>query len=496
MYLGLDFGTSGVKAVITDATGAVLAQATAPLTLQSPHPLWREQDPEDWWRACVAAIRGLRQSHDLTRVRAMALSGQMHGAVLLGADHRVLRPAILWNDGRSGAECAVLEAVAPRSREITGNLAMPGFTAPKLLWVRRHEPAIFAQTRLVLLPKDWIRLRLCGEAITDASDAAGTLWLDVGARRWSQTMLAATGLSEKQMPRVVEGSAPGGVLRREVAELLGLPACIPIAGGGGDNAAGAVGIGCVQPGNAMLSLGTSGVIFVADAAFTPDPARAVHAFCHCLPNTWHRMSVMLSAAACLRWLAGITGADEATLLAELAQAGLESRGRLVFLPYLAGERTPHNNPDACGVFFGLTGGETRADLARAVLEGVAFGLADGLTALEATGDPVGEIVAIGGGAQAAPWLALIAAALDRTLLQPEAAEIGPALGAARLARIVAGDANMIEACIQARIGRVFMPDQGLAEGFAQRREIHRALYPALFELFNKAAQLEGAVKDA
>ena len=481
MHLGLDVGTSGVKAVLTGGAGELRAQASAPLTVSSPHPRWSEQDPEAWWQAAVTAVRALAADHDLAAVRGLGLAGQMHGAVLLDDADRLLRPAMLWNDGRSGAQCAALEAAQPRSRAITGNLAMPGFTAPKLLWVRAHEPDVFARVARVLLPKDWLRLRLTGEAVSDMSDAAGTLWLDVGARRWSPEMLAATGLSERQMPRLVEGTAPAGRLHAAAAAALGLPTGLVVAGGAGDNAAGAMGIGCTAPGDAFLSLGTSGVIFVSDASFLPDPARTVHAFCHCLPNTWHRMSVILSAGAALAWLAGVMGTTEATLLAEAEKSA--PNGAVVFLPYLSGERTPHNDPAAAGVFFGLTAGTDRAAMTRAVLEGVAFALADGLAALEARGDRIDNLVAIGGGARSALWLNILAAATGRTLHTVLGSEVGPALGAARLARIACGDAGLSEAARKPPRTATFDPDPALMAALAPRRAQFRQLYPALRGLF-------------
>ncbi len=408
----------------------------------------------------------------------------MHGAVLLDGADRVLRPAILWNDGRAHAECAVLEAAEPASRAITGNLAMPGFTAPKLLWVRNHEAEIAARTRRVLLPKDWLRLRMTGEAISDMSDAAGTLWLDVAARRWSPEMLAATGLDESYVPALAEGTAIAGRLRADVAADWGLPAGIPVAGGGGDNAAGATGIGCISSGQAFVSLGTSGVIFVADAGFLPDPDRAVHAFCHCLPGMWHRMSVILSAAASLAWLVRATGVpDEATLLTELADAGVADDSRLIFLPYLAGERTPHNDARATGGFFGLTGSHSRADLTRAVLEGVAFALADGLDALEARGDPIASLVAIGGGARSGLWLRILASALGRPLRTVHGGEVGPALGAARLARVACGDGTVEEICVPPPIAAEFTPEPELSARLASRDALFRRLYPALRAVF-------------
>ncbi|MCA6282714.1 MAG: xylulokinase, partial [Phenylobacterium sp.] len=305
VVIGLDLGTSGVKAVAVDSGGVIQAQATTPLAVSRPQPLWSEQDPQDWIDATRTAIRSLPDTVR-RRTRAIGLSGQMHGATLLDAEDKPLRPAILWNDGRSGRECIALEAVAPDLVAITGNRAMPGFTAPKLAWVRAHEPEIFAATRRVLLPKDYVRLWLTGEAVSDMSDSAGTLWLDVGRRDWSDALLSATGLTRDHMPRLIEGSSVSGVLRPEAAEALGLPQ-VPVAGGGGDNAASAVGIGAVAPGQAFVSVGTSGVIFVADDAFRPEPQRGVHTFCHALPKTWHRMSVTLSAASAIDSVARLAG---------------------------------------------------------------------------------------------------------------------------------------------------------------------------------------------
>lgn len=381
MFIGLDLGTSAVKAVLVDDDQTVVDQASAPLTVSRPHPLWSEQDPDQWWTATDAAMAeiGSRQGRALSAVRGIGLSGQMHGATLLDGQDRVLRPAILWNDGRSGTECAELERREPRSRQITGNLAMPGFTAPKLLWVAAHEPDIFKRTARVLLPKDYVRLRMTGACASDMSDSAGTLWLDVAERRWSAEMVEATGLALSAMPELFEGSAPTGTLLPAVAERWGVPRDTVAAGGGGDNAAGAVGVGVIAPGAAFLSLGTSGVLFAANDGYAPNFEQAVHTFCHCLPRTWHQMSVILSAASSLSWLVQATGAaDEATLLAEAEAASDRDPGRLLFLPYLSGERTPHNDPNAMGVFFGLGHGTDRADLTRAVLEGVAFAFATGL----------------------------------------------------------------------------------------------------------------------
>ena len=395
MFLGIDIGTSGVKAVVLDTHGAVVGQGVAALTVRRPHPLWSEQDPEDWWKATSAAILAIDPAIRRS-VRGIGLAGQMHGATLLGADDRPLRPAILWNDGRSFEECAALEATTPEFRTIGGNIVMPGFTAPKLEWVRRHEPKIFAQVATVLLPKDYIRLRMTGEKASDMSDSAGTLWLDVTARRWSETLLAACGLTEAQMPRLVEGTDITGTLRPEIAEAWGM-AAVPVAGGAGDNAGGAAGVGVVTNGKALLSLGTSGVIFAANDSFKPNPARAVHAFCHCLPEMWHQMSVHLSAASCIDWVARLTGASgPAEVFARAEQAGA-GNGPELFLPYLSGERTPHNDPQVRGAFLHLDNDTEPNRLAQAVLEGVA--LADGLDVLREVGAEVGEVAVIGGGAR-------------------------------------------------------------------------------------------------
>jgi len=486
MFLGIDLGTSEVKLLLLDDAGRIVGTAGSALTLASPQPQWSEQQPEDWWRATEAAVARLRAAHPaaFAAVRGIGLSGQMHGAVPLDDSDAILRPAILWNDGRSHAECAELTAAAPRLHEIAGNLAMPGFTAPKLLWLCRHEPEVFARTRTVLLPKDWLRLRLTGEKVSDPSDAAGTLWLDVARRDWSDELLAACGMARAQMPRLVESSQPGGLLRPALAAAWGLRPGVVVAGGAGDNAASAIGIGATQPGDGFVSLGSSGVIFVVNERFAPNPASAVHAFCHALPQRWHQMSVMLSAAACLRWFCRFVGADEAALLAELAPAFSPDDSAVnapIFLPYLAGERTPHNDPFAPGGFHGLTAGTTRADGTYAVLEGVAFGLADGLAALREAGTEVRRLSLVGGGARSAYWAQLIADALGVELLVHAGSEAGGALGAARLGWLAAGgDAEAV--CTRPAIAARFTPDPARQARLAPRLARFRSLYPRLRSL--------------
>ena len=482
MYLGIDLGTSGVKAVLLDGGDRIVGQASAPLAVSTPRPLWSEQAPEDWWSATGRAVDGLKAEHGgaLAGTRAIGLSGQMHGATLLDARGGVLRPAILWNDGRSGAECAALEAAVPDARRITGNLAMPGFTAPKLLWVAAHEPEVFARVAKVLLPKDYLRYRLSGEHVAEMSDASGTLWLDVANRRWSEEMLAATGLDLEQMPRLVEGSEPSAMLAPALARRWGMTGEVVIAGGAGDNAAGAAGIGTVAPGRAFLSLGTSGVLFAANRAFAPNPERAVHAFCHCFPDTWHQMSVILSAAASLAWAAAVTGThDEATLVAEAEATQAHLERAPLFLPYLTGERTPHNDPHAKGVFFGLDQATSRGDLGWAVLEGVAFAFADGYDALVEAGTGIDEVSVIGGGSRSALWGRILAAALRHPLTYHAGSEVGPAVGAARLARLAATGERPGEVCTPPPVDRVVEPDEDLAGRLAPRLEPWRALYRVL-----------------
>ena len=326
--------------------------------MSRPHSGWSEQDPDSWWTACEGVLDALaKHGKEIAAVKGIGLSGHMHGATLLDAADKPLRPCILWNDVRSADEAAALDR-DPRFRKITGNIVFPGFTAPKLVWVAKHEPDIFAKVAMVLLPKDYVRLKLTGDHASEMSDSAGTSWLDVGKRDWSDDLLAATGLSRKQMPKLYEGSAPTGATPRRSRQTLGHDRQPVVAGGGGDNAASACGVGVVRPGTAFVSLGTSGVLFVSNARFSPDPATAVHAFCHAVPNTWHQMGVILSAAGALEWLAGVFATDAAELTRPL-EADREGPGEVIFLPYLGGERTPHNDANVRGSFAGLNYGTDR-----------------------------------------------------------------------------------------------------------------------------------------
>jgi xylulokinase len=453
----------------------VVASATAPLSVQRPLPGYSEQDPESWWQATLVVIDALwrEQAAALSAVEGIGLSGQMHGAVLLDDAGAVLRPAILWNDVRSIAECADLEAAFPTLRQVTGNIAMPGFTAPKLLWVRKHEPAIFARLHKVLLPKAYVRYRLTGEMIEEMSDASGTLWLDVGARDWSDTALAATGLTRDAMPRLVEGNARAGALRPELVARWRMGHQPILAGGAGDNAAGAIGLSAIRPGDAFISLGTSGVLFATTDSFRPYPQAAVHAFCHALPGTWHQMGVTLSAASSLAWWASITGRPEAELLAEIDMPTTPSPA--LFLPYLGGERTPHNDGTIRGAFAGLSHDTDRRLLTQAVLEGVAFSLRDCLDALTASGTHIEAADVIGGGSRSRVWIGIIAAALNIPLHRSIAGEHGGAFGAARMARMaVTGEAPEVVCTPPAREDTV-RPDLALLEAYALRLAQYRAL---------------------
>jgi xylulokinase len=482
MFLGIDLGTSEIKLLLLDEQHTIVATTGVALTVQRPQPLWSEQDPAAWWAALDEGMAKFKQSHGaaLAQVRGIGLSGQMHGAVTLNGDGQVLRPAILWNDGRSGPQCEAMMSACPELPTITGNLAMPGFTAPKLAWMREHEPELFGRVARVLLPKDWLRLRLTGEAVSEMSDAAGTLWLDVARRRWSPEALALTGLDESHMPRLVEGSEPSAVLKAELSTRWGLPAGIPVAGGGGDNAASALGMGVVKPGDGFLSLGTSGVIFLCNEAFSPNPSRAVHAFCHALPNTWHQMSVMLSAASALRWVTQLLGqTSEQALVDQVAALSDTQRQQApLFLPYLSGERTPHNNAHAQGVFFGLTQAHGAAELGYAVLEGVGFGLLDGWQALQAGGGTAEQLWLVGGGARSAWWARLLASLLQVRLVTGVGSEAGGALGAARLAWLAAGG-TVGEVCRTPDIARVAEPDPAWAEALQPRHQRFQRLYTAL-----------------
>jgi xylulokinase len=475
MFIGLDLGTSGLKGVLIDDTQAIRAEATAPLEVTRPQDGWSEQDPGSWLSAADRVMRELGGQADLSGVRGIGLSGQMHGATLLDASHQVLRPCILWNDTRSHREAAELDA-DPRFRAVTGNIVFPGFTAPKLAWVRNHEREVFDRVALVLLPKDYLRLWLTGEAVAEMSDAAGTSWLDTGRRDWDEGLLGATHLTREHMPRLVEGSEVSGRLRAELARQWGLPEGVVVAGGGGDNAASAVGAGVVKAGDAFVSLGTSGVLFAASAAYQPDAASAVHTFCHALPGTWHQMGVILAAADALNWYAKLVDRKASELTAEIGD--LRAPGRTLFLPYLGGERTPHNDAAVRGSFLHLDHATDRAALTRAVLEGVAHAFRDSFDALRGTGTRIERLIAVGGGSRSDTWVRMIATSLGMPIEIPEAGDFGGAFGAARLGMMAATGVGA-EIATAPRTQRVVEPDPALVPAFAEAHGRYKDAYAAL-----------------
>ena len=453
MLVGLDVGTTGVKAIAISPDGRVLASASESYPLSTPRPGWAEQDPDDWWRAAQACLERLPDG-------PIGLSGQMHGLVVLDAEDRVLRPAILWNDQRTAAECAEIEARVGLERliELTGNRALTGFTAPKLLWLRRHEPDTYARIRHVLLPKDYVRLRLTGEHAVDAADASGTLLFDVAGRRWSQEVCDALEVPIAWLPTAHEST--------EIA-------------GAGDQAAAALGVGIASPGPVSVVLGTSGVVFAVLPSYAADPRARVQVFCHAVPGTWHAMGVMLSAAGSLAWLRRAVGADYGVLDEEASRWAPGTEG-LLFAPYLAGERTPHADPDARGAFTGLSLRHDRGSLARATLEGVAYGLRDSLELLLELGvrPEVGR--ASGGGAASDLWLRIVASVLGLPLERTESEE-GSAFGAALLAGVRAGvfrdAADAVARCVRVR-DRI-EPDPDWSAAYERGYERYRLLYPAL-----------------
>lgn len=478
-YLGLDLGTSGLKALLIDEKQKIIASAHAPLHVSRLQDGWSEQDPQEWIKAAEQVLDSLKSDHSaaLGRLRGIGLSGQMHGAVLLDAEDRILRPAILWNDTRSHKQAAALDA-EPQFHKLTGNIVFPGFTAPKLLWVKENEPETFSRIKKILLPKDYLRLWLSGEYASEMSDASGTAWLDVAQRKWSPALLAATDLDQSHMPRLTEGTDISGTMRKDLCARWGMPANIAVAGGAGDNAASACGIGTIKAGEAFASLGTSGVIFAANNRFLPRPDSAVHAFCHALPRTWHQMGVILSATDALNWYSSITGHEAAALTQELGDI-LRAPSPVRFLPYLSGERTPYNDSRIRGSFAGLSHYDSRATLTQSVLEGVAFAFRDNAEALAKAGTRLDNITAIGGGSRSAYWLKALATALNIPVHLPADGDFGAAFGAARLGLIAAENSDPVTICKPPQIIRTIEPDKQLLAAYESAYHQYQALYQAL-----------------
>ncbi len=489
--LGIDTSTTATKAVLIDPSGAVLGLGIAEYGYDVPHPLWSEQDPASWWHGTVAAIRSVLASTGVagSEVSAIGLAGQMHGAVLLDAAGEVTRPAILWNDQRTSAACEeIRRAVGPqRLIEVTGNDALAGFTAPKLVWVRDNEPDVWDRIRHVLLPKDYVRLQLTGEYALDKADGAGTLLFDLAARDWSAEILSALGIDPAWMPPTFEGPEITGRLTAAAAEAIGLRAGTPVVAGGGDQAANAVGVGAVSSGVVALSLGTSGVVFATTDRPLHEPTGQVHAFCHAVPERWHMMTVMLSAAGSLRWFrdALAPGVDFGDLVGAAAEVPAGSDG-LLFLPYLTGERSPHPDPLARGAFVGLTVSHDRRHLTRAVLEGVAFGLRDGLDQMIAAGMPApAQIRASGGGIASPLWRQILADVLRAEVATVTTSE-GAAYGAGLLAAVGAGWFPTVQAATDALVKATPVAGPGPdAARYRTAHEAYQALYPALAPTFHR-----------
>ncbi len=487
--LGLDISTTGAKALLIDGAGAVIGSATSPLHLSTPRPLWSEQDPADWWAGMAASIRRLLAEQRVTGadIVAVGLTGQMHGLVLLDASGAVLRPAILWNDQRTGPQCDAMRQRLGRERliRITGNDALPGFTAPKVLWVQQNEPLVYAQARHMLLPKDYIRFKLTGDYAMDKADGAGTILFDLQARAWSPDVLAALEIPAEWLPPTFEGPEVTGVISEAAAAETGLRAGTPVVGGGGDQAAQAVGVGAVQPGVIALTLGTSGVVFATTPSALVQPEGRLHAFCHAVPGRWHFMGVMLSAAGSLQWYrdALAPGAPFDDLVAEAAGIPAGSEG-LLFLPYLTGERTPHPDPLARGAWVGLTIRHSRPHLTRSVLEGVAFGIRDSFTLIQGAGlGSIGQVRVSGGGARSVLWRQIMADVLGVELVTVNTTE-GAAYGAALLAAVGAGLYATVEEACSATIQVTGRTEPGPSvASYAQVYPLYQALYPALQDEF-------------
>ncbi|MFK7753077.1 MAG: xylulokinase [Sedimentitalea sp.] len=479
MFIGLDLGTSGVRALLVDADARVIDSADAALDVAHLHPGWSEQDPADWIKAVRQALGELRARHPeaIAQLKGLALSGHMHGATLLDDQGVVLRACMLWNDTRSHAEAAQMDA-QPEFRAISGNIVFPGFTAPKVAWVQNNEPEIFSRLAKVLLPKDYLTFWLTGQTVSDVSDSAGTSWMDVAARAWSPELLDRAGLGMDQMPELAEGTDVVGPVRAGLAEELGLPADVLVVAGGGDNAAAACGVGALGEGDGFVSLGTSGVLLAARDGCVPRPESAVHTFCHAVPDRWYQMGVILAATDSLNWLAGITGQTAAELTQALGPT-LHAPSTLRFLPYLSGERTPHNDSAVRGSFTGLDIAHTREDMTRAVLEGVSFALRDSLEALRSTGAQLDRVLAIGGGAQSSYWVELLATVLNLPIDLPEQGEFGAALGAARLAICGVTGAAPDTVMTRPAIKHTVTPRADLVAPYADAYAAFAATYPVV-----------------
>ena len=484
-YIGIDLGTSGAKFLLVAADGTILAENTQTYPVFYPRSGWSEQNPEEWFAAALRGLKGLLQGQDKAAVKGISFGGQMHGLVALDKDDNVIRPAILWNDGRTEQETAYLNRIIGKEKlaAYTGNIAFAGFTAPKILWMKRNEPENFKKIARIMLPKDYLAYRLSGRFCTDVSDASGTLLLDVKNRRWSPEMCAVCGISEQQLPELFESFEPVGTLKEEIAKEFGLSAGVRVIAGAGDNAAAAVGTGVVGEGGCNLSLGTSGTLFVSSEKYKEDKVNALHSFCHA-DGGWHLMGCILSAASCNAWWS-----DKILQTEDYAreQAGLEEflgENSVYFLPYLMGERSPHNDVNARGAFIGMRPDTSRGQMTLAVLEGVAFALRDCLEAARKNGVRIGRTMLCGGGAKSPLWRKIIANVMDLPVDLPQT-EQGPSFGAAMLAMVGCGEYATVRAAAEAivRVRETVLPDPAIARRYEEHYAVFRSLYPALRGVF-------------
>lgn len=483
MYLGLDFGTSSVKGVLIDAKQKIIATASSPLKVSRPHPGWSEQAPDDWWKAANKVIAQLRKLKPkaVAAVEGIGLSGQQHGATLVDKDGKPLRDCILWNDARSFKECEEIMDGEPRAVPHSGNIVLAGYTAPKLVWVRKHEPKIFDKVAKVLLPKDYVRLRMTGDYASDMSDSSGTYWLDIGARKWSDLLLNASGMRRDQMPDLYEGTDPTGRLSPSVAKAWGMPKRPVVAGGGGDNAASACGIGAVTDGAGFVSIGTSGVIFVSNDTWSPNAKRMVHAFCHATPGTWHQMSVILSATASLEWLAGVLQTPAPQLTKALGPK-LKGPSSMLMLPYLSGERSPVGDAQVRGVMMGLGHETSRNTLTHGVLDALAFAFKDNMEALEEGGARIDRLMAVGGGTKSELWLRIIATVLGIPIDLPAAGDVGGAFGAARMGLVAATGEDFRKVFTKPKVARTITPEKAAKAAYDDQFQRYKQIYPAIKEI--------------
>ena len=482
MYLGIDLGTSGIKVLVMDEDQQIVATAHQPLTVERPAQGWSEQDPASWITATAKAFDelALNAPQALRDVKAIGLSGHMHGATMLDGNDQPVAPCILWNDTRSYKEAAELDAT-PGFRELTGNIVFPGFTAPKLAWMRNNKPGLFDSIKKVLLPKEYLRLWLSGEYVSDYSDSAGTSWLDVGKREWSDSLLSATGLDKSHMPSLAESTQATGTIRQALADRWGFSPNVIVAGGAGDNAASAIATGIVTEGDAFISLGTSGVIYAAIDSYRPLPQSAVHTFCHSTANHWCHMAVILAATDALNWYANLVGSKASDLTKALGSE-VKAPGSTLFFPYLGGERTPHNDAAIRGGFIGLSHQDDQQALTRTVLEGVSYAFKDGIRALEAAGTHLDRLIAVGGGSSSDYWLSLLATILGKQIDRPAAGDFGGAFGAARMGLVADKNCDPADVCTMPAIEKSFSPNQDLQARFEDTYARYAGAYPTLKDL--------------